>query len=300
MKLCLGTVQFGMDYGIKGQRKPALNDCISMLDYATQNGIDAIDTANAYGEAEDVLGTFFSKKTISRDKLFLTAKVKPNILDEVRPDKYYKKIKENFELSCKRMGVDYIDGYMFHSSRYIFNAEMLEALKRLKKEGFIRKYGVSVYYPDEAKEGLLSAKLDIMQFPYSVFDQRMEREGVFKIAKTEHCNTEIHTRSAFIQGLITMDSEDAPDYLTDAKPILREVNSLCSEYDISPVHLAIQYVKKTEAISRLVFGVDNMEQLKQDISYFYNDLSANVIDNISVKFNEIPAEIMMPSLWVKK
>ena len=45
MKLCLGTVQFGLDYGIRGQKKPSIEDSIKILDYATQNGIDNIDTA---------------------------------------------------------------------------------------------------------------------------------------------------------------------------------------------------------------------------------------------------------------
>ena len=39
MQLCLGTVQFGMDYGIRNQKKPNLQDAIKYLDYATQNGI---------------------------------------------------------------------------------------------------------------------------------------------------------------------------------------------------------------------------------------------------------------------
>ena len=51
MQLCLGTVQFGMDYGIRNQKQPTLEQAVEMLDYATQNGINHIDTANAYGTA---------------------------------------------------------------------------------------------------------------------------------------------------------------------------------------------------------------------------------------------------------
>ena len=62
MELCLGTVQFGMDYGIFNQKKKDINYCIECLDYATQNGIKAIDTAAAYGNAEEIVGLFLSKK----------------------------------------------------------------------------------------------------------------------------------------------------------------------------------------------------------------------------------------------
>ena len=61
MELCLGSVQFGMDYGIRGKKRPPLSDCLEMLDYAVHNGITTIDTASAYGGAEDVIGRFFEK-----------------------------------------------------------------------------------------------------------------------------------------------------------------------------------------------------------------------------------------------
>lgn len=135
MKLCLGTVQFGMDYGISNQTKPPLQDCVKMLDYATQNGIDAIDTAFAYGTAEDVVGTFLKQKTIDRSKLFISSKFPPNILDEIPPKSYKTIIKEHLEMSLKRLNVDYLDVYMFHSSRYAFVSEMLEALYETKIGG---------------------------------------------------------------------------------------------------------------------------------------------------------------------
>lgn len=79
MKLCLGTVQFGMDYGVYNTQKKDKEYCIKCLDYATKNGVSAIDTATAYGNAEEVVGDFLERKTISRDNLFLSTKLLPNI-----------------------------------------------------------------------------------------------------------------------------------------------------------------------------------------------------------------------------
>ena len=56
MNLRLGTVQFGLDYGINNQKKPSIADAVTMLDYAAQNGITRFDTAFAYGTAESVVG----------------------------------------------------------------------------------------------------------------------------------------------------------------------------------------------------------------------------------------------------
>ena len=79
----MGTVQFGMDYGIFGQRQTTVEQAVNMLDFATQNGISTIDTANDYGTVEDVVGCFLQKKTITKDKLWIISKFRPNLLDNV-------------------------------------------------------------------------------------------------------------------------------------------------------------------------------------------------------------------------
>ncbi len=299
MKLCLGTVQFGLDYGIRGQKKPSLEEAIKILDYATQNGIDNIDTALAYGNAEEVVGEFLKKKTISRDKLFIISKFKPNELDEVEPKNYAKVIKENYEKQLKRLNTDYLDSYVFHSSRYAFDEEKLKAMYELKKEGKVRHCGVSVYYPDEAKICIESPYVDFMQLPSSIFDQRMKNEGVFDLA-LKNGSTQIHSRSAFIQGLILMNEDELPTFLQGAKPILNKIDEICKKYDISRIKLAMLYVKQFDAISHLVFGVDNIEQIKEDINIFQEDFSSDILKEIGKEFENIKTDIMMPSLWVKK
>lgn len=299
MELCLGTVQFGLDYGIKNQKKPSVEDSIKMLDYATQNGINTIDTAFAYGTAEDVVGEFLKRKTIGREKLFISSKFKPNDLDDVDEKDYVKVIKEHLETQLKRLNTDYLDAYMFHSSRYAFNDEILKALYEVKNEGKIKHYGVSVYYPNEAKKCIESPYVDFMQLPFSIFDQRMAKDGVFDLA-LKNGSTQIHSRSAFIQGLILMNENEVPPFLENAKPIVRKINELCKKHNISRISLAINFVKQYDAITHLVFGVDNLAQLKENIEIFNQDFPIEILKDISKEFENIDANIIMPSLWVKK
>lgn len=299
MKLCLGTVQFGMDYGIKGQKQPSKEDAIEMLDYATQNGIDSIDTANAYGTAEEVVGEFLKRKTVLRENLFLSSKFKPNALDDVKTDNYKRVIKEHLENQLKILNTDYLDSYMFHSSRYAFDEEKLKALYEVKKEGKIRHCGVSVYYPEEARICINSPYVDFIQLPSSIFDQRMKKEGIFDYA-IKNSLTQIHSRSAFIQGLILMNENEVPEFLSGAKPIIRKINELCEKFNISRIKLAMLYVKQFDAISHLVFGVDNIEQLKENIKIFQEDFSSDILKEIGREFENIEAATIMPSLWVKK
>lgn len=299
MRLCLGTVQFGQNYGICGQKQPSLSDAVKMLDYATQNGIDTIDTAFAYGTAEDVVGEFLKKKTIARDKLFISSKFKPNDLDEVKPSEYKKVIREHLEKQLVRLNTSYLDSYMFHSSRYAFDEEKLQAMYEIKQEGKVRHCGVSVYYPEEAKICIESPYVDFMQLPSSIFDQRMLKEGIFDLA-LKNGSTQIHSRSAFIQGLILMNEDEVPSFLNGAKPIIKKINELCNKHAISRIKLAMLFVKQFAAISHLVFGVDNIEQLKEDIKIFQEDFSSDILREIGEEFKNIETNIMMPSLWVKK
>lgn len=297
MELCLGTVQFGMDYGIKGQKQPSVERAVEMLEYATHNGITTIDTANAYGTAEDVVGVFLSKKTVSRDKLFIISKFRPNLLDEVSPNEYYSVMRANLENTLSRLHTDYLDSYLLHSARYVFDDEIIETLNSMKRDGLVRRVGVSIYEPEEAKKCIDRPNVEFMQLPYSIFDQRMEKTGVFEYAKKD--NIQIHSRSAFIQGLILMNENEVPDFLSKAKPIVRKIDVLCHRHGISRISLAMNYVKQQSRISHLVFGVDNINQLKENIQIFQEDIPADIIEDIAKEFTDIEADIVMPSLWKK-
>lgn len=297
MELCLGTVQFGMDYGILGKKKPCLYDAVECLTYAVQNGITAIDTAAAYGTAEEVVGEFILKRVAEREKLFISTKVLPNLLDECNSQDYKKVIRENLIRSLKTLHTDYVDAYMFHSARYAFHEDMLEALYEVQKEGLAKKVGVSVYEPEEARACFVSPYVSFIQAPYSVFDHRMKNSGIFNFNEKEKC--EITIRSTFLQGLIIMTEEQVPPFLERAKPIVNRINQISHETGYSKVELAMAYVKREASISRLVFGVDSLEQLKEDILVFNKELPGDLLKRLEKEFEGLETDIVMPSLWKK-
>ena len=66
-KLILGTVQFGLDYGINNKSGiPSSNIIKQILDYAMSNGIEILDTAEAYGISQQRIGQYhqLSKKNL--------------------------------------------------------------------------------------------------------------------------------------------------------------------------------------------------------------------------------------------
>lgn len=298
MKLCLGTVQLGMDYGIRGKKRPTLEEALGIIDFAIHNGIGTIDTANAYGEAEDVVGAYLERNPAVRGQIQLISKFRPNLLDDVPPAQYYPIMKENLRESLRRLHMDYLEGYLLHSARYVFDDEIIDALKRLKAEGYVEKIGVSVYEVEEAKAGIQRGDLDFLQLPYSALDQRMLHSGVFSMAVER--GFPLHSRSAFIQGLVLMEEPEVPAFLERAKPLVGKISLLCKEAGLTRVQLAMGYVKRQEAVSHLVFGVRNTEQLRENIDAFSYDLPQDVYDELERQFAQVEADIVMPSLWKRQ
>lgn len=297
MNLCLGTVQFGMDYGIFNQKKQESAYCINCLDYATQSGIEAIDTAKAYGIAEEIVGEFLAKRTISREKLFLSTKLKPNILGDVEKDFYADVICQNLQNSLKTLNTDYVDVYFLHSSRYAFYPEILEALQIVKEKGLAKSVGVSVYYPDEAEACFNSGLVEYIQAPYSIFDHRMREQNIFSKAETAKCSIDV--RTVFLKGLIHLHQSEVPDHIARARDILDKLDEMCKETGFSRIDLAIGYVKREKAVNHLVFGIRTLEQLKEDIASFQKDIPAEILARIDTEFAGIDANLVIPSLWVR-
>ena len=80
---------------------------------------------------------------------------------------------------------------------------------------------------------------------------------------------------------------------------MKKISLLCERHGVSRITLAMNYVKQQSRISHLVFGVDNIDQLKEDIQIFSEDISKDIIADIAKEFTDIEADIVMPSLWKK-
>ncbi len=294
---CLGTVQFGLPYGVVDREQVPLDEAIACFEYAIGHGVNVIDTAAAYGNAEEVVGAFLRMGSVARETLTVSTKLLPNSLDEVPADDLASVVLERIEGSLKRLGTDYVDEYFLHSSRYAFRTDILEALQIVKDRGLARRIGVSVYDPDEALACFESGLVDVIQAPYSVLDHRMKDTGVFDAAAKAKCD--VHVRSVFVKGLALMDEEAVPSYLDDAKPVLKKFTEVAAECGRSRIELALAYAKRHEVVSRLVVGVHSVGQLAKDVEAFKADIPYDVLDQLDSEFDGIPAEVVIPSLWKK-
>ena len=295
MRLCIGTVQFGMDYGVQGGTRPAARDAVAMLDYATQNGVDAIDTAAAYGTAEEVVGEFLSRKTLPREAVQVISKFGTNIFEGASVADYAVRLRAAAETSLKRIKSDYLDAYICHVPTAAGEPAIIEAMATLKASGLVRHVGFSVYDPDQAQACLTTDVVDFIQSPFSFLDRRMETSGALAAASAK--GVDLHTRSAFVQGLILMDVAKIPERLAATRPVISDLEAACAEAGLSRRTLALAFVKANPNISHLVFGVDNMAQLKEIVADFERPVDFGAVKSIADRFAAVDPAIFLPNNW---
>ena len=211
-KICLGTMTFG--------EQNSESDAHSQLDYAVENGINFIDTAEMYpiaakettlGSTEKFIGSWL-KKSGNRDDLVIASKIAgPNRNMEYirKPLDFSKKsIHEAVNNSLKNLQTDYIDLYQLHWPERKMNFfgqrgftitedtwqdnfnEVLTTFDELIKEGKIKHIGVSNEVPwavmrfihESEKHNL--PRIVTIQNPYSLLNR------LFEVGLTETCYRE--------------------------------------------------------------------------------------------------------------
>ncbi len=298
-KLCLGTVQFGLEYGINNKTgKPAEEQVFTMLDLAVEKGIEYFDTAAAYGNAEEILGRYFESRNLQK-QVKVISKLLPNL---VADDDYKAEaiVENEIRKSLERLKLECLEGYLLHTPTDFYNQSVMNGLFLAKEKGLIKNLGVSIYETEHALDVAKSGIVDYIQIPYNVFDQRMEGTDFFSITKAN--GVTVFARSPFLQGLLFMADDDIPAYLERARLYLHDFNKIISKYHLSRAEVALSLSCLNPGIDYVVFGVDNIEQLTENIEVFNrnSDTDSICIEELKQHFMNIEKEIIFPSLWARK
>jgi len=285
-KLILGTVQFGLNYGINNLRgKPNSNEIKKILDFAFKNEIDILDTAEVYGESQERIGEYHK---ISDNKFKIITKY-GNLRNDL-PTNIIDRVTNNLTI----LNVNNLYCYMFHNFndyKSLFSLFRKDLLS-LKRNGLIKKLGVSLHSNDEIIEVLRNDEIDLVQLPFNLLDNCNKREEILKKAKKK--GVEIHTRSVFLQGLFFKDSDKLKGNLLELKEDLNKIKGLVSKEDMND--LALNYTYSKKYIDYVLLGVDSVDQLKDNIHCINNNTTKSInseVDKIIVK----NSFILNPSNW---
>ena len=295
MEFCLGTVQFGVNYGIQGNGQPQHEAVYKMLSYAIDHGIEQFDTASAYGEAEDVLGGYVRAYADKAAKMNIVSKLKPDAFVNADKKEWARVAVENANESLRRLGISHFSAYLFHNASFIFDKDAVNALNTVKNERLASRIGVSIYTPEEAMKALEYHQIGAIQIPYNLFDRRLDKCGFFKKAKEK--GVTVYARSSLLQGLAVMDPDNLPERVAFARDYLLEYDAICKSFSVSKLNAAIAYVAQKNGIDYVVFGVDNQQQLEEYISLEHNTLPEEMVKQIDKVFYDAPEKLVNPVLW---
>jgi aryl-alcohol dehydrogenase-like predicted oxidoreductase len=288
-KLILGTAQIGMDYGINNKRgKISKSEAFEIFEYAFDNGIEYLDTAPVYGDAQQIIGEYHH--------LYPTKKFK--IITKIPSGYSFEKIENLIDEFLLEMNVSSIDVIHFHSINDYLNTEknlLNGIISSLKKNNKVKSFGVSIYENSDAELLLLDTNINIIQLPFNLLDNLNCRGSLLKDSNLS--GKKIHSRSAFLQGLFLMESSKVP--FDDLKPYIEEAKAISTRFDVPIDELALQYCLNQNLIENVLIGVDSLAQTIKNISIARKQLPIECLEAVN---NIIVQDIanLNPNRWVKE
>ena len=264
--LALGTVEIGMDYGFKGTQhytRPTKSDCIRLVHRALDLGINVIDTARKYGDAESVLGEALKMtvdKPIICSKVFLS-----DSAVSADADQLFQEISQSVDESLRALQLDSIDMLMIHNTKveHMQRAETCEALERICRTGKIRFAGASCYGEETPLNALRHQSISTLQVPYNFLDRRMERQVFATANKT---GTGVFIRSAFLRGILTDEHDTVPKQLWPVRDRARKAFELANDDVQSLSELALRFCLSIPDIASVVIGVKSIDELEANVT----------------------------------
>jgi len=258
-RLALGTVQFGLRYGVantSGQVSP--DEVTAILQQARAAGVDTLDTAIAYGDSEQRLGEIGVEGWRVVSKLPAMPGDCTDAADWVE---------EAVECSLRRLNIDCLYGLLLHRSQQLLEPrgeDLYAALVELKDKGLVEKFGVSIYDPEELDRLWSRFQLDLVQAPFNILDRRIETSGW--LIRMRQAGTEVHVRSVFLQGLLLMEANRRPEKFDRWQPLWDRWNQWLIEQALTPVQACLGFAMSRPEVDRVVVGVDNRRQLGEILS----------------------------------
>ena len=286
-KLAIGTAQFGMDYGIgSSPGKVSINEVKKILEYAKSTNIDMLDTASAYGKSEKTLGELNVDefKVVTKTRHFNVPKITDDDVNLLNRD---------FDKSLKDLKLDSVYGLLIHNADDLMKpgaSKIIEFLQNLKKIHKIKKIGVSIYENKHLSFVLENFDIDLVQLPLNIFDRRLIDNGMLKLLSQE--GLEVHARSIFLQGLILMENSSRPRKFDRWDSLWKAWSEWLNDHQISPLEASIRYAMSFPEISKVLVGIDSVNQLMEIMN-----AASGVLPPIPNELYTDDSLLLNPSNW---
>lgn len=283
----LGTAQLGLNYGVSNSHgDPTIVGSHSILSYAHAVGITKLDTAQAYGDSESIIGKYSNHN--------FKVQTKVGTFPEGGYD-WPEWLISRIQSSKSRLGEHKLDSLLFHDTSQLIGRgknDATRAIRALKEKEKKILIGASLYDPTEWNELREIEEIEVYQLPYSILDRRFENSGV--IREMREMGKVVQARSIFLQGLLLMNSSDVPTYFNPWLSILKSFRDQCVEAGLTPLSAASSFVLRNESFDGVVIGfhsTSQIQQLDQELK------SAQLPDSIFQELSLEEGNLVDPRNW---
>jgi aryl-alcohol dehydrogenase-like predicted oxidoreductase len=287
-RLALGTVQFGLNYGIANTAgQVSAVEARAILNVARAGGINTLDTAIAYGESEAALGVQGVSEWNIVTKL-------PELPPDVQASaQVHGWVQSQVSVSLARLGVNSVHAILLHRPDQMLGSQgeaLLSALLELKLQGLTANVGVSIYRPQELETITQVFQPDLVQAPLSILDTSLVTSGW--AARLKNAGSEIHVRSAFLQGLLLMNENDRPAKFARWNPLWRQWLGWLQEHQLTPLQACLRYSLSVQQADKVIVGVDTASQLNEIL-----DAAQGPLPPVPKWNMPIDADLVNPANW---
>lgn len=257
---------------------PGFEESVALVRKAVESGVNFFDTAPNYGggNSELILGN--ALKGI-RNQVFINTKVGHG------PDGAYEfteaGIRKSIERSLERLDTDYLDSVILHNpERYILEGKtnLFKVLEEYKNKGVIKKFGVSIDTFEEAKIVIENTNVDtieimfnmIHQNPRKIFDRLIEKH-IFLIVKVPLDSGWLSGKYGRNSRFGGIRSRWAVETIETRSEIVEKIKKIINDDDLASA--ALKFIASYPAVSTIIPGIKDMQQLEKNIQSLDYDLS---------------------------
>ncbi|MET0274857.1 MAG: bifunctional regulator KidO [Phenylobacterium sp.] len=255
-KLGLGSGQFGLDQQQASRGRPRDAEARDILAIAARSGIGMMEVGRHPHSAETTLGQVMPRPNPFR-----------RTVTTVRPDRGPDLAEAEIRAQLVRLGVDSVEAILAPSATDLFSANgpaLWDRLRELKDQGLCKKIGVSVYASDDPVGLARRFKPDLVQAPASLLDQRMLIDGT--LASLAEMGIEVHLRSIFLNGLLFLPPDRAPQHLQAAAGRISRARRLIAEGRSDPLQAALGFALSRPEATTVLVGVASSAEMSAVIA----------------------------------
>lgn len=297
-RISLGTVQLGMPYGVANSSgQPSEEEAEKILTRVYEAGVRYLDTAQAYGQSEELIGKLAKKNSFD---FKLTTKLPPSLSTESEAH-FLQSISEAFEKSLERLYPLVPQAILFHRANHleVHRGTGVHYARELADKYGIQSVGVSITSPSELLLAVSDELISQIQLPYNILDHRWTDS--LNLLREFNIRGRIQTRSCFLQGILLLSENRIPEWLPDRELFVEYLRQICPP-EVARLQYLLSFVESVDWIDEVVIGAETDLQILEILKAqeTANLLDAETLKRINLSRPKFSEALLNPADWNMK